>query len=810
MREIFSLVGRIYTEGLDTLEKGLKGIDKQLTKSVNKIDRFGRDVQKLGTSMVKLTAPIAAVGAGLTALAVKTGQYADHLLDLEQITGLSTDSLQELESVARTAGVDFDGLTGIITKFQGKLPQIISGNGEASNAIKALGVDVFDASGSVRDMNKLFPEMVKRLQSIENITDRNALAQQIFGKSMKDLAPVLGMTAGQFDAAKQEAHDMGLVMSKDALNSANDFRVSMEKLGAQATAVGRNIAVKFIPILQDVVLPLIRDKIAPALMLFADKIAGVITWFSNLSPIIQDTIAGMVIFAVAIGPILIGVGKAITMVKTLVTTIKLLSAAMIANPIGLIITLIALLVTAGIVLYRNWDTVKEKLSQAWDAIAYATQQAVSYMKTLIISYIKLYVDGVNTIAKYIPVLGPAVAGLKAKLDEMLVKEKDLRYERKLSREEAKLQARQTEELTATIAAAKVATQEYTVSTLQEVAAKEKDVEATRDQIKADQELHRAKSEFESGWSDTVRGEIMTRAQLLDWEYKEALSKAEDLGADRQDIDLYYSIQRMRQAQEEQKEKDKVAAAGNAMQKFMQRDGVQMGMQALDQLAALGEQQTDLKLARLDQETARNRAAIENSLMSEEMKKTKIAALEADADKKKKALMIKQAKRDKAAAIFGAVVNTFQAVSKALTLGFPLGLIMAGIFGALGAIQIGMIAAAPLPQLAEGGLIKSRSGGVDVTVGEGKEDELVLPMKTGVRDIVRGILSGVAGAVLPPTAVPALAMGGGSSASLAGVPRGDGGMHLHIHGTLIADDSGLKNLEKTLYKFRVAEAQRKGQ
>jgi len=52
---------------------------------------------------------------------------ADKLLDLEQITGLSTDTLQEMENVSRIAGVSFDGLTDTITKWVSGCEKIKAG-----------------------------------------------------------------------------------------------------------------------------------------------------------------------------------------------------------------------------------------------------------------------------------------------------------------------------------------------------------------------------------------------------------------------------------------------------------------------------------------------------------------------------------------------------------------------------------------------------------------------------------------------------------------------------------------------------------
>ena len=401
MRQIFSLVGRIKTEGLDTLEKGLKDVDKKLTKTANKIDRFGRNVSKLGVGISKITAPFAAVGVGVFALATKAGQAADRLLDLTEVTGLSTDSLQEMKVVAADAGVDFEGFIGTISKLSNQMPEIIKGTGPAAEAIEALGISVLDSSGNIRDMNVLFPEVLDKLRDVENTTERNAAAQDLFGRSLDNIAPILGMTTKQFEAARQEAHELGVVLGEDALLQANEFRKSLDKLKVQAGAVGLQLGSSFVPILQDTLLPLIKDRIVPAILNFVDKIKSLITWFNNLSPGMKDLITDVGLFAVTFGPMLIAIGKTIGMVKILTTTFHLLRVAMLANPIGIIITAIVALIAVGVLLYRNWDTVKVQFLKVWDSIVYGVEQAVSYMKSLLIDFVKIWIDSINIVGQYI-------------------------------------------------------------------------------------------------------------------------------------------------------------------------------------------------------------------------------------------------------------------------------------------------------------------------------------------------------------------------------------------------------------------------
>jgi hypothetical protein len=74
--------------------------------------------------------------------------------------------------------------------------------------------------------------------------------------------------------------------------------------------------------------------------------------------------------------------KAWKTATTSMTTVQwLLNAAMSANPLGLIATAIGLVVTAGVLLYQNWDKVKAKASELWTGIKTAFGTIAEWFET---------------------------------------------------------------------------------------------------------------------------------------------------------------------------------------------------------------------------------------------------------------------------------------------------------------------------------------------------------------------------------------------------------------------------------------------
>ena len=106
---------------------------------------------------------------------------------------------------------------------------------------------------------------------------------------------------------------------------------------------------------------------------------------------------------------------------------------------------------------------------------------------------------------------------------------------------------------------------------------------------------------------------------------------------------------------------------------------------------------------LDNRFKKERELIEQSRQSEEAKTKAILALEKKTEAERRKLIVKRAKADKAAALLGAIVNTANAITKALTAGPILGPILAGTIGALGIAQTRAIASTPIPALASGAL-----------------------------------------------------------------------------------------------------------
>ena len=175
------------------LQKTFDDIDKKVGNMKKSMQDMGKKVSDVGVGLTKwVTGPIVAVGAGLLGLAAKTGDYADSILDLNAITGMSTDSIQEWQHVTKIAGVSTDAVTNASKALTKQFDQMREGTGKGSKALEYLKINFEDLENASPD--ERMDMLTKALQGVEDPTRRAELATQLFKVAGEDLLPILSMT----------------------------------------------------------------------------------------------------------------------------------------------------------------------------------------------------------------------------------------------------------------------------------------------------------------------------------------------------------------------------------------------------------------------------------------------------------------------------------------------------------------------------------------------------------------------------------------------------------------------------------------
>ena len=250
-------------DAIEEASSEFKDAEKAADKFGDEIKDTGKDTEKAGDQFQKvgevlktvgkaMAAAAAAIGAGAVAAGKKiwdmandTAAAGDTVDKMSQKLGMSAEAYQEWDYVLSQSGVDIESMGAGFKSLTNLVDKATSGNDKAAASFEKLGISTRD----LKDMSRedIFALTVKRMQEMGDTTDRAALANTIFGKSGQDLAPLLNQTAEATQDLKDEAHDLGFVMSDEAIGASVRFTDSLDTLKRTFKGVKDGITAELLP-----------------------------------------------------------------------------------------------------------------------------------------------------------------------------------------------------------------------------------------------------------------------------------------------------------------------------------------------------------------------------------------------------------------------------------------------------------------------------------------------------------------------------------------------------------------------------------
>lgn len=193
-------------------------------------------VKALGSSMLSIAS---GVGDAIN----KTLDYSGTIADMAASTGVGAEELQKYKYAAEMSGLSVEQLEKSMVKSQKSFADAKEGSKGLQEAYQRLGIDI-DTIGNSEDA---FDATLSALADMEDETTRNALANDIFGKSYADMAPLLNEGSAGIDALKTKAEELGIVMSEDAVNSGEALGDTLDTLKTTAGGVANSFVSLLLP-----------------------------------------------------------------------------------------------------------------------------------------------------------------------------------------------------------------------------------------------------------------------------------------------------------------------------------------------------------------------------------------------------------------------------------------------------------------------------------------------------------------------------------------------------------------------------------
>lgn len=344
-----------YDEGLDEASSKTQGVGSKITGALKTAGKIG------GIAIAAVGTAVTATSTALINGVSNVAEYGDNIDKMSQKMGLTAEAYQEWDAVMQHSGTSMESM-------KASMKTLANAAETGNKAFEKIGLTQKDlANMSQQD---LFEATIAGLQNVEDTTQRTYLAGQLLGRGATELGALLNTSAEDTQAMRDRIHELGGVMSDEAVKSAAAFQDQLQDLTTGFDGLKRGLTSEL--------LPSVTEVMAGLTDIFAgDYDKGL----KEISSGIENTVAKIS----DILPKIIEIGGSI---------IEQLAVAIVENIPKILPSLVNLVMSIGDMIVENLPLLIETGMQVILQLALGIAQALPEL-------IPAIVDTVLTIAEYL-------------------------------------------------------------------------------------------------------------------------------------------------------------------------------------------------------------------------------------------------------------------------------------------------------------------------------------------------------------------------------------------------------------------------
>lgn len=227
---------------------------------VIKSTKLGQWFTHLGTAIKKSIGVIAGWIAALIAFAAVITKVVSSVTKLgdsidkgSQRMNMSAEQYQKWAYAMELSGSSIEELREGYNQMSGQISQAVNGTEESQKAFQRLGVNLKDAQGNLRSTGDIFEDVVVSLQSMDNATERTALAYKLFGESTSKLNPLLNNNANFLRDVVRTQNALGSQMSGSLVAASAKYQDAITTMKQAWQGFKNVLGEAFLPVIQKVV-----------------------------------------------------------------------------------------------------------------------------------------------------------------------------------------------------------------------------------------------------------------------------------------------------------------------------------------------------------------------------------------------------------------------------------------------------------------------------------------------------------------------------------------------------------------------------
>ena len=359
MKDIFDDIASTVPADMEDIGSAIGEVSTKFGSTGSELDELSKKFlmfaqvndQDVTSSIDSAQKALAAYGLG----AEEAGDFLDAMTKVAQNTGVSTDKLAD--GLVQN-GAAFQELGLSIEQSVSVMGQLEKSGANSETVLGGLRKALKNATKEGKPLDQALQELQDTIENGKDGMDGLTASYDLFGKSGDQIYAAVKNGTLDFRSLGAEALNAGGILEETfnaTLDPTDQFKLAMQDLKLVGAELGATIG----------------EVLQPALEAMREKIQQLKEWWEKLSPEQQDMIVKIGLIVAAIGPLLMVLGTLATAIGALL------------SPIGLVMLAIAAVIAIGVLLYKNWDKIKQKAEEIWTKIKNFFSQTAENIKTKI-------------------------------------------------------------------------------------------------------------------------------------------------------------------------------------------------------------------------------------------------------------------------------------------------------------------------------------------------------------------------------------------------------------------------------------------
>ena len=359
-------------------------------QAISSLGDGGKETEKIFVTMAKsakaggaeVADSVSLISAGMKGYGSVNDETAQKISDLAFMTaklGVTTfpemaKSMQPLFPLSSSLGISMEelfgtmatgtGVTGNTAEVSTQLKAVMSNLMKPTEAMQGL-IEKYGYSNATAMIESEGLSGVLKILQDETGGQSDKLAELF--SSTEALTLMTALTGAQFDTFNEKLGQMGDV--------SGTTEEAMSKLETKGDSIRKTMNLAKNTLMEAGTV--LMDSLAPVIVDVVDGVKNLTEGFSKMNPEQQQTILKIAGIIAVAGPLLIGIGKVTTGIGSIIGVAGKLTSGIggLIGAIGglsptflIVAGVIAAVVAAGVLLYQNWDTIKEYAGNIKDTV----------------------------------------------------------------------------------------------------------------------------------------------------------------------------------------------------------------------------------------------------------------------------------------------------------------------------------------------------------------------------------------------------------------------------------------------------------